>query len=119
MGHAETANYLYAGAADVYAETGEKELFDILERIWKNITYQKMSVTGSNGILHRGTSSEREIVREAYSREYHLPNATAYNETCTNISIAMFNWRMLEVTGEARFADIMELITIKTTRRTL
>ncbi|MCD6356391.1 MAG: glycoside hydrolase family 127 protein [Anaerolineaceae bacterium] len=110
VGNAVSANYLYAGAADVYAETGEKELLDALERVWKNITYQKISVTGGNGPLHRGTSPERDIVREAYSREYHLPNATAYNETCANISNAMFNWRMLAVTGEARFADILELI---------
>jgi DUF1680 family protein len=111
VGHAVTANYLYAGAADVVAETGEKKLFDVLDAIWTDIVHYKMSLTGGNGPLHKGVSTpERDIVWEAYSRPYHLPNATAYNETCGNISNAMFNWRMLTLTGEARFMDVMELI---------
>jgi len=110
VGHAVTANYLYAGAADVYAETGDKTLLSALEKIWQNVVFQKMYVTGATGALHRGESSARDSVHEAYGREYQLPNSTAYNETCANIANAMWNWRMLAVTGEARFADIMELV---------
>jgi len=110
VGHAVTANYLYAGAADVYAETGDKTLLNALEKIWHNVVFQKMYVTGATGTLHQGASSARDPVHEAYAREYQLPNSTGYNETCANIANAMWNWRMLAVTAEARFADIAELV---------
>jgi len=110
VGHAVTANYLYSGAADIYAETGEEAIYNALERIWENVTQKKMYVTGATGALHDGISSAGDRVHEAYGREYELPNTTAYNETCANIANAMWNWRMLNVTGEARFADIMELV---------
>jgi len=110
VGHAVTANYLYAGAADVYAETGDKSLFSALERIWENVVLQKMYITGATGALHRGVSLAWDSLHEAYGREYQLPNSTAYNETCANIANAMWNWRMLAITGEARFADIVELV---------
>jgi DUF1680 family protein len=110
VGHAVTANYLYAGAADVYAETGDRAFLKALETIWRNVALQKMYVTGATGALHWGASSARDDVHEAYGREYQLPNATAYNETCANIANAMWNWRMLAITGEARFADIIELV---------
>ena len=35
-GHAVRANYLYAGAADVFAETGDPVLWAPLQRIWTN-----------------------------------------------------------------------------------
>lgn len=110
VGHAVTANYLYTGAVDVYAETGDKKLLSALEKIWENVVFQKMYVTGAAGALHRGVSSAHDKVHEAYGREYQLPNSTAYNETCANIANAMWNWRMLAISGEAHFTDIMELV---------
>jgi DUF1680 family protein len=110
VGHAVTANYLYAGIADIYAETGEKALWETLDKLWHNVTYQKMSITGGTGALHRGVSSAGDLVWEAYGREYELPNASVYNETCANIGNAMWNWRMLNLSGAARFADVMELV---------
>ncbi|MCD6356390.1 MAG: glycoside hydrolase family 127 protein [Anaerolineaceae bacterium] len=110
VGHAVTANYLYAGAADVYAETGEYELWRALERIWQNVVEQKMYITGGVGPYHCGVSSAGDRVEEAYARAYELPNSTAYNETCANIANAMWNWRMLSITGEERFADIIETV---------
>jgi DUF1680 family protein len=37
-----------------------------------------------------------------------LPNVRAYTETCAAIASVMWNWRMLLLTGEARYADLME-----------
>jgi DUF1680 family protein len=110
VGHAVTANYLYAGAADVYAETGEKALWDALEKIWHNVVNHKMYITGATTAYHHGRSSAGDRVGEAYGREYELPNLTAYNETCSNIANGMWNWRMLAVTGEGRFADVFETV---------
>ena len=45
VGHAVTATYLYCGAADICAETGDKELFAALERIWKDVVNREMYIT--------------------------------------------------------------------------
>lgn len=116
MGHAVRANYLYAGVADVYAETGEKILKDNLESIWDDIVNRKMYVTGACGALYDGTSPDGtcyepdsiQKVHQSYGRAYQLPNSTAHNESCANIGNMLFNWRMLQTTGEEKYADVME-----------
>ncbi len=116
VGHAVRANYLYAGVADVYAETGDSSLLRALERIWRDVAYRKMYVTGATGALYDGASpdgskshSSIELVHQAYGRAYQLPNVTAYNESCATVGFVLWNWRMLSITGEARFADLLEL----------
>ena len=110
VGHAVTGMYLYSGAADVYAETGEKALIDALERIWASAVERKMYVTGALGQCHHGAYDDQNMIHEGFIDDYMLPNSTAYNETCANISNAMFNWRMLGIHGDAKYADIMELV---------
>ncbi|WP_020568215.1 glycoside hydrolase family 127 protein [Neolewinella persica] len=110
VGHAVLALYFYAGAADVYAETGEQALIDALDRLWDNVANKKMYVTGAVGQTHHGVSSQNDMVHEAFINDYMMPNATAYNETCANICNAMFSYRMLGVKGEAKHADLMELV---------
>jgi DUF1680 family protein len=116
VGHAVRANYLYAGAADLFMETGETSYWNPLEPIWRNLIEQKMYITGGCGALYDGASpdaskDQRSITRthQAYGRNYQLPNSTAHNETCANIGNVMWNWRMFLATGEARFMDVMEL----------
>ena len=117
MGHAVRANYLYAGVADVYAETGEEQLMKNLTSIWNDIVNRKMYVTGACGALYDGTSPDGtcyepdsiQKVHQSYGRAYQLPNSTAHNETCANIGNMLFNWRMLESTGDAKYADIVEM----------
>lgn len=117
MGHAVRANYLYAGVADVYAETGEKLLLDNLKSIWDDIVYRKMYVTGACGALYDGTSPDGTFytpdsiqkVHQSYGRPYQLPNSTAHNETCANIGNMLFNWRMFQTTGDAKYADLVEV----------
>ena len=116
MGHAVRANYLYAGVADVYAETGDKLLMENLQSIWKDIVTRKMYVTGACGALYDGTSPDGtcyepdsiQKVHQSYGRPFQLPNSTAHNETCANIGNMLFNWRMLQTTGEAKYAEIVE-----------
>lgn len=117
MGHAVRANYLYAGVADIYSETGNDSLMMTLNKIWHNMVEQKMYITGACGALYDGVSPDgtsyvpdyNQKVHQAYGRDFQLPNLTAHNESCANIGNIMWNWRMLLATGEARFADIMEL----------
>ncbi|WP_075602857.1 glycoside hydrolase family 127 protein [Saccharicrinis aurantiacus] len=110
VGHAVLALYFYAGAADVVAETGEKELKDALDRLWSNVVNQKMYVTGACGQTHHGVSSRVDMVHEAFINDYMMPNLTAYNETCANICNSMFSYRMLGLDGDAKYSDVMELV---------
>jgi DUF1680 family protein len=116
VGHAVRANYLYAGAADVYAETGDDKLITPLKAIWENLTQKKLYITGACGALYDGASPDGSNnqgsitrVHQAFGRNYQLPNTTAHNETCANIAGAMWNWRMFLLTGEAKYIDLMEL----------
>ncbi len=120
LGHAVFFTYLYAGATDVYLETGDSTLLSALERLWNDLTEKKMYVTGGVSHDHKGpvtrsfVEGERQVCRwdpihEGITAPYKLENATAYNETCGMIGNMMWNWRMLQATGEARYAEIMEL----------
>ena len=56
VGHAVRANYLYAGVADVYAESGDSTLLSPLEAIWEDLVAHKLYITGATGALNTGTS---------------------------------------------------------------
>jgi DUF1680 family protein len=98
-GHAVRQLYLLAGVADAYLETGEKALLDVCERLWHDMTAHKMHITAGLGARHLG---------ESFGEAYELPNDTCYCETCAAIANMMWNWRMLSITGEARYADLLE-----------
>lgn len=99
VGHAVRAMYLYSGMADVAAETGDRGLFDAVTRLYGDLTTKRIYVTG--GI---GPSAENE----GFTRDYDLPNETAYQETCASIGVAMWADRMLALTGDGQYADTME-----------
>lgn len=117
VGHAVRANYLYAGVADVYAETGDDSLFRALDLIWHDLVEKKLYVTGGCGALYDGVSPDGttcdqsyiQQVHQAYGRDYQLPNITAHNESCANIGNVLWNWRMFLITGETKYMDIVEL----------
>jgi uncharacterized protein len=117
QGHAVRANYLFAGAADLYAENGDTALLNTLDRMWDDVVNHKMYITGGCGSLYDGVSNDGtsynpndvEKLHQAYGRQYQLPNLTAHNETCANIGNVLWNWRMLQITGEAKYADVVEL----------
>lgn len=115
VGHAVRANYLYAGAADLYLETGDKSLLEPLEAVWRSAANRKTYVTGGCGALFDGASpdgskDQKTITRihQAYGRNYQLPNSTAHNESCAAVGSVLWNWRMLRATGLARHGDMIE-----------
>jgi len=115
-GHAVRANYLYAGAADIFMETGDTTLIHTLNLVWNDAVNRKMYITGGCGALYDGASPDGtsyllkdvQEVHQAYGRDYQLPNFTAHNETCASVGNVLWNWRMLQITGDAKYADIME-----------
>ncbi|WP_066288278.1 glycoside hydrolase family 127 protein [Arthrobacter sp. B6] len=116
-GHAVRANYLYAGLADLVAETGDPELTEVLERLWRDVVDTKLYITGGCGALYDGASpdgypwqGEISRVHQAYGRPFQLPNTTAHNESCANIGMIFWSERMLALTGTAAYADVIERI---------
>ncbi|HEX3165728.1 MAG TPA: glycoside hydrolase family 127 protein [Chitinophagaceae bacterium] len=116
-GHAVRANYLFAGVADVFAETGDTTLLNTLDLMWDDVVNHKMYITGGCGALYDGLSleglsykpDEIQKIQQAYGKDYQLPNITAHNETCANIGNVLWNWRMFLLTGESKYADVIEL----------
>ncbi len=98
-GHAVRMMYLMAGVADAYLETGDAELLAAAERVWRDMLAHKMYITGGVGARHYA---------ESFGESYELPSDSAYAETCATIANMMWNWRMLMITGEARFAEVIE-----------
>jgi DUF1680 family protein len=99
VGHAVRALYLAAGVTDLFAETDDEALLESMLGQWDDLTAAKSYLTGGVGSRHHG---------EAIGDPYELPPDRAYCETCAAIASIMWNWRMLLVTGESRFADLLE-----------
>ncbi len=98
-GHAVRALYLTTGVTMLYQETGERALLDSLLRQWQDMVSGKLYLTGGLGARYEG---------ESFGKPYELPPDQCYCETCAAIASIFWNWQMLLVTGEGRFADLME-----------
>jgi DUF1680 family protein len=98
-GHAVRALYLAAGVTDIYMETGEAALLDAMRAQWRDMSGRKAYLTGGIGAHH---------MDEAFGDAYELPPDRCYGETCAAISSVMWNQRMLLVTGESKYADLLE-----------
>jgi uncharacterized protein len=98
-GHAVRAMYLYTGTADVAAETNDTGYLNAMERVWKDVVYRNMYLTG--GIGSSGNN-------EGFTTDYDLPNVDAYCETCASVGMVLWNQRMNLLTGEAKYIDVLE-----------
>lgn len=99
VGHAVRAVYLYTGMADAALETKDTELAAACKTLWNNITQHRMYVTGAIGSAYEG---------EAFTKDDHLPNDTAYAETCAAIGLIFFSNKMLYLERDGKYADVME-----------
>lgn len=98
-GHAVCALYRCCGAAGLFLETGDKAIHQNLLTLWHDLTRHKMYVTGGVG---------SRPADEAIGDPYELPNERGYAETCAAIANIMWNRLMLNATGKACFADVVE-----------
>ena len=99
VGHAVRAAYMYAGMADVAALTGDENYVKAIDAIWDNIVTKKYYITGGIGATGNG---------EAFGKNYELPNATAYCETCAAIGNVYVNHRLFLLHGESKYYDVLE-----------
>ena len=98
VGHAVRMLYMNAGAADIVLETGDPALLAAQKRLWDDLTQRKMYITGGTGARHEG---------EAFGDAYELPSR-AYAETCASIALVMWAARLLALTADAKYADVLE-----------
>ncbi|MFJ2237757.1 glycoside hydrolase family 127 protein [Streptomyces sp. NPDC087859] len=98
-GHAVRQLYLLAGVADLAAETGDRELYAVAERLWDVMVATKTYLTGGVGARHEG---------ESFGEPYELPPDRAYAETCAAIASIQWSWRMALLTGDAKYSDLVE-----------
>jgi hypothetical protein len=99
VGHSVRAMYLYSAMTDLARETGDEGLLRACERLWEHLTKRRMYVTG--GI---GSSGHNE----GFTSDYDLPDLSAYAETCAAIGLVFWAHRMLNLTGESKYADVLE-----------
>jgi DUF1680 family protein len=98
-GHAVRAMYLYTGAADVAALTGDTGYVQAIKNVWEDVVYRNMYLTG--GIGSSGSN-------EGFTKDYDLPNELAYCETCASVGMVFWNQRMNALTGESEYMDVLE-----------
>ncbi len=98
-GHAVRAMYMFTGAADVAALTGDTGYMHAMKTVWQDVVYRNMYITG--GIGSSGSN-------EGFSNDYDLPNDQAYCETCASVGMVFWNQRMGLLTGESKYIDVLE-----------
>ena len=101
VGHSVRAVYLYSAMADVADEFEDNELFDACRKVFENIAFKRMYITGGIGSSPRG---------EAFSVDYDLPNMTAYSESCAALGLVLFARRMSRLDPNSIYADIAEKV---------
>lgn len=101
VGHAVRAAYMYSGMADVAALTGDLEYVQALDKLWEDVVFRKIYLTGGIGATGAW---------EGFGPAYELPNASAYAETCASIANAFWNYRMFLLHGDARYLDVFERV---------
>jgi uncharacterized protein len=99
VGHAVRAMFLYCAMADLVNETSDAGLWEASKALHDSVTLRRMYVTG--GI---GPSAHNE----GFTADYDLPNENAYQETCASAAMVLWNHRLFNVTGDARYTDVME-----------
>ncbi|MHA2073166.1 MAG: glycoside hydrolase family 127 protein [Candidatus Hodarchaeales archaeon] len=99
-GHSVRFSYLMtATAMYCYEKEDLGYLVKSLEAAWNNMVTKRMFVTGGIGSLPG---------IEGFGRDYELDPKYAYCETCAALGSIYWNFAMLILTSEAKFADLLE-----------
>jgi DUF1680 family protein len=98
-GHAVRALYAASGATDYYMESGDAAFRRTLDLLWTDLARRKMYITGGVGSRAAG---------ESFGEPYDLPSESAYAESCAAVANVMWNFRLLAMTGDGRYADLLE-----------
>jgi len=76
-------------------------LKEACERLYDNLIGQQLYVTGGLG---------PSASNEGFTREFDLPNETAYAETCAAVALGFWSHRMTQIDLNSRFTDKLETV---------
>ena len=99
VGHSVRATYMYSGMADIAAIERNSAYINAITKIWEDIVYGKIYITG--GIGATGGN-------EGFADPFVLPNMSAYCETCASIGNIFTNHRLFLFHGDGKYMDILE-----------
>ena len=105
--HVVRQTYLMCAGADYYAETGDQEFMDKLTAIWRDMTTGKLHLTGQLAVDSENCELTCKDAFELHAGVFRFLLGTGL-ETCEAVGNATWNWRMLALTGDACYADLME-----------
>lgn len=88
-----------AGATDYFAESGDPAYKRTIDLLWTDLTTRRMTITG--GVGTRGNS-------DTFESPYEFPTGGAYADPCASAANVLWNFRLLALTGDARFGDVLE-----------
>ena len=92
--------YMYTAMADLAAELNDPDLKRACEVLWHDVMATKMYVTAGLG---------PSAHNEGFTRDFDLPNETAYAETCASVALIFWAQRMLHLEMDGQYADVLEL----------
>lgn len=98
-GHAVRLMYQLCAMADVSALHPKADYMKALLSLWEDVVERNMYITGGIG----STS-----YNEGFTKDYDLPNESAYCETCASVGMVLWSQRMNELTGESKYIDVLE-----------
>jgi DUF1680 family protein len=101
VGHAVRAMYLFCAMADLAYEKDDPVLKAVCDRLFDNLTGRQLYVTGGLG---------PSASNEGFTREFDLPNETAYAETCAAVALGFWGHRMAQIDLDSRFTDKLETV---------
>lgn len=100
-GHAVRALYLYTAMADLARIRQDETLAAACETLFRDIVDTKMYLTAARG---------RAITASRFTFAYHLPDFSAYSETCAGIALALFCDRLAKRKNRAEYHEIFERV---------
>jgi hypothetical protein len=88
------------GALELYRTTGNAQLLTACQNAWQDIVDHRLYLTGAASY------------REHFHDDFDLPNVNSVGETCVTVTWLQFNAQLLRLTGEARYAEQLEHVTL-------
>ena len=96
--HAHTFQMNFLGLLRLYQVTGDPSYLRKVTGAWDDIARRQMYITGSVS------------VGEHYERDYVKPLSGEMMETCAAMSWMQLSEYLLELTGDTKYADVMEKV---------
>ena len=99
-GHAVRINYLYREATDLCRYLDQPQTLQALDSLWHSIVDRRIYLHGGVG----GPANAEQI-----AEDYLLDNERCYCECCANIAHGQWNHALNLLTGDAKYADLVEI----------